>query len=50
MGNKYSIYAFNYPYKGYYNKYKDTKQFMIALLYLTYYTIKYDGVNLEIRK
>lgn len=50
MGNEYSIHTFKYPSKGYYNKYKETKWFVIALLYFIYYAIKCDGLNFEIRK
>lgn len=49
MGMKYMLSAFNYPYKGT-EKTKQTNWFLIMIIYLIKFSIKYDGVNLNIRK
>ena len=45
MSWKYSVDAFNYPYKGYHEKCKDTQWFIVALFWFVVYNAKYDGVN-----
>lgn len=49
MGKKYSIYAFDYPYKGYYKCWKNTSFFIVAVCYFFIWSVKYFGVNLEKR-
>lgn len=50
MGNKYQIYGFNYPYKGVVDEVKQTKFFLVALFWFTIACIKYDGVNISVRR
>lgn len=49
MGMKYTIYNFDYPYEGYENI-KETRFLIVALLYFIIYTVKYDAVDIEVRK
>lgn len=49
MGLKYMISAFNYPHKGY-EKWKQTKYFIIAVFWFAVFSIKYDGVDIQKRK
>lgn len=48
MGQKYAIYAFNYPYQGY-EKTKQTKWLLVALAYVVVWSIQYDGVDVNKR-
>lgn len=46
MGAKYMIYAFTYPFVGY-ERLKQTRWFIVALIYLIFYKAKYNGVVLK---
>lgn len=48
MGQKYMIYAFNYPFQGYTHS-KQTRWLIIAIGYVIAWSIKYDGVDLNKR-
>ena len=49
MGNKYTITAFHYPYRGYRDKFRQTDHLIIALFWLLVYTHMCFGVTLEKR-
>ena len=49
MGNKYMIYAFDYPYSGWYQYQKQTKSFIVALFILIVWSFKHFGVTFEKR-
>jgi len=50
MGQKYMINCFNYPYKGYYIGDKQSQYFLKFIFQLIICLIKYDGVDIQVRK
>ena len=50
MGSKYLIYGFNYPYEGMMVTIKQTKFFLVALFWFAIGSLKYDGVNVLVRR
>lgn len=49
MGMKYEINGFNYPHRGY-NGCKQTRFFIIAVLWFMIFSVKYDGVDIHKRR
>ena len=49
MGRKYRIYGFNYPY-GHSEYFKQCRTAVTFLLWLTVFSMKYDGVDVNIRR
>ena len=50
MGMKYEINGFNYPYQGWYKKSKQTNILIKAVAIFVYYSIKYDAVDVRVRR
>lgn len=50
MGSKYTIYGFNYPFQGVVEQVKQTKFFIVAVFWMAVACIKYDGVNVNVRR
>ncbi len=48
MGMKYTIYGFNYPYKGY-EASRQTRFIPIAIFWFIVYSFKYDGADVNKR-
>lgn len=49
MGQKYQIYYYNYKTKNDYHLYQ-TSYFIMFLIMMTYYLLKYDSLDISIRK
>lgn len=49
MGYKYMISAFDYPYKGYDEYFKNTEYLIVALFWIVVFSARHFGVNLQKR-
>jgi hypothetical protein len=49
MGKKYTVMAFDFPYKSQYDRTKQTRSLIVALTYFIIWNFKYFGVTIEKR-